>query len=254
MASVFPVPGGPSMTETERVRAFSTAARLTEIAAERKNGGNILGPRLDRRAAQERIKYALGVNESELFVSGPHGIVAGKAGYDCAPVAHPGHRGSLGRRGDDAHLGSRVGAITFPGLRSLEDSRPCTAGIGEGQDLGRALPGSSVNFDPFAFRQRVPLRIAENPHAVPPVGEGPIAVHEYDFDSLTYGQDLRYVRRPVFKLICRAIANQSHHHLSCDVSQLYEAQAAAHKKLIQSRSPTLSTIGRVLRAAVACSV
>jgi hypothetical protein len=27
MVSVFPVPGGPSMTETERVRAFSTAAR-----------------------------------------------------------------------------------------------------------------------------------------------------------------------------------------------------------------------------------
>ena len=27
MVSVFPVPGGPSMTETERVSAFSTAAR-----------------------------------------------------------------------------------------------------------------------------------------------------------------------------------------------------------------------------------
>jgi len=57
----------------------------------------------------------------------------------------------------------------------------------------------------------VPLRIAENPHAVPSVPEGLIAVNEYDFDSLTYGPDLRYVSRPVFKLICRAIADQDRH-------------------------------------------
>jgi len=60
----------------------------------------------------------------------------------------------------------------------------------------QALP---FNFDPLAFRQRVPLRIAENPHAVPSVPEGLISVNEYDFDSLTCGPDLRNVSRPVLK-------------------------------------------------------
>lgn len=225
MVSVFPVPGGPSITEIERVRAFSTAA-LTEIAAERENGDDIWGPRLDRRAVQERIEYALRVNESEFFVAGPQGIVAGQAGYDGAPVVqHTGHPGSHSRRGDYAHLGSRVGVIILPGLRSVEDSRPGTGGTGEGQDFGRACPGAPVNFEPFACRQRVPSNIAENPHAVRSVVEGLMAANEYDFDSRTCGPDLRYVSRPVFKLMCRAIADQDRyapridhtHHLSCDV-------------------------------------
>ncbi len=51
-------------------QGFLHCRALTEIAAERINGLNILGPHLDRRAAQETIEYALGVNESEFFVSG----------------------------------------------------------------------------------------------------------------------------------------------------------------------------------------
>jgi hypothetical protein len=54
----------------------------------------------------------------------------------------------------------------------------------------------------------MPLRIAENPHTVPSVRIGLIAVDEYDFDSLTCGPDLRNILRLVFKLICRAIADQ----------------------------------------------
>jgi hypothetical protein len=38
IVSVFPVPGGPSMTETERVRAFSTAARWLRLQRKGKIG------------------------------------------------------------------------------------------------------------------------------------------------------------------------------------------------------------------------
>ena len=38
MVSVFPVPGGPSMTEIELVRAFSTAARWLRLQRNGKMG------------------------------------------------------------------------------------------------------------------------------------------------------------------------------------------------------------------------
>ena len=114
-------------------QGFLHCRALTEIAAEWKNGGNILGSRVDRRTVEERIEYALWMNESEFFVPKSQVIVAGKPRHDRAPVAqHTGHRRSLSRRGNDPHPGSRVGRILFPCLRSVEDSRPNTVGIGEG--------------------------------------------------------------------------------------------------------------------------
>ena len=60
----------------------------------------------------------------------------------------------------------------------------------------------------YAAAPPVPVKVKTS---VAPVPEGLIAVSEYDFDSLTCGPDLRYVSRPVFKLICRAIADQDRH-------------------------------------------
>ena len=121
-------------------------------------------------------------DESEPLVSRSQGIAAGQAGHDCAPVAqHTGHCGSLGRRGNDADLGGRVGPVFLSSPRSVEDPRPCIDGVGEGQDFGRAFPGAPVNLDPLAFGQRALLRIAKNPHAVRSVPEGFAAVVEYNF-------------------------------------------------------------------------
>ena len=123
------------------------------------------------------------MDESEPLVSGPQRIAAGQARHDCAPVAqHTGHCRSLGRRDNDADLGGTVGAVFFSGPRSVEDPRPCIDGAGEGQDFCGAFPDAPVNFDPLAFGQRASLRIAKNPHAVPSVPEGFVAVVECNFD------------------------------------------------------------------------
>jgi len=72
-----------SLDDRDRmIQGFLYCRALTEIATERENGGDILRPFLDRRASQERIKYAVGVDESEFLVWGAQGVVTAKAEYD----------------------------------------------------------------------------------------------------------------------------------------------------------------------------
>ena len=148
---------------------------------------------------------------------------------------------------------SRVGAVFFSCLRSVEDSGPCTFGAGEGQDFDCSFPDGSIYFDLLAFRQLVPLRMAENRHAVPSKPEALIAVGEYDFDSLTCGLGIRNLSRLIFIWACRVIADQDCHTPRIDHATT-SATLTRRSKLGLSRcSPCLSGAPRHAWGASRCA-